>query len=267
MTGSKPDFLIVGAAKSGTTSLAINLNLHPDIYIPGGEVHYFTKHWDKGPQWYLSHFNQQGKVQGEKSPTYLYYLECHQRMHRFLPDAKLVVLLRDPVARAFSNWNMRYNDKRLIRQGLHYNYQREKQDRLKSLDFTAIVDYYLAREGKDLLFQWPLDIVHRGLYILQIQNLLKFYRREDLFILITELFSRDETKVYADVCRFLNVLPIELETFEKYRVGDYKNVIPEEAIGKLREFYRPYNERLFRFLGYRVYQWEEEFGPRIENRE
>jgi hypothetical protein len=267
MTGSKPDFLIVGAAKSGTTSLAINLNLHPGIYIPAGEVHYFTKHWDRGPQWYLSHFNQRGKVQGEKSPTYLYYLECHQRMQRFLPEAKLVVLLRDPVARAFSNWNMRYNDKRLIRQGLHYNSQREKQDHLKSLDFTAIVDYYLAREGKGSLFQRPLDIVHRGLYILQIQNLLKFYHREDLLILITELFSRDETKVYADVCRFLNVLPFEPESFEKYRVGDYKNTIPEEAAGKLREFYRPYNERLFRFLGYRVHQWEEKFGRAIETRE
>jgi hypothetical protein len=262
----KPDFLIVGAAKCGTSSLAYNLNKHPDIFVWGGEIHYFSKYWERGREWYLSHFSEPAKVRGEKSPTYLYHRECHARIHGMLPDVKMIVMMRDPVARAFSNWNMRYRNKRLISMGLAFNSRRPKEQRLKSLDFDALVDDYLDREAKKnagaetLLFQQPLDIIHRGLYLPQIRYLLKYFDRERMLFLVTERYFADEKKEYAGVCRFLNVPGADPGSFEKRRAGDYQMSIPGEAARKLRNFYRPYNEQLFRFLGYRVPEWEEQAG-------
>jgi hypothetical protein len=257
LPASKPGFLILGAAKSGTTSLAANLRTHPNINMPGGELHYFTKHRHRGDDWYLSCFDRPDKLQGEKSPTYFYYLDCHRDIHRLTPDAKLIVMLRDPVRRAFSNWNMRFNDKRLIRQGLEYNKIQPEEHRIRSLDFDGIVNHYLTHKDKPgLVFERPLDIVHRGLYITQIKHLLKFFKRENLYVIITERYFNDEAKGFKEVCRFLGVPPALPETFEKHRVGHYSAAIPAEPARKLSRFYLPFNEELFQFLGYRVPEWD-----------
>lgn len=258
-----PDFLIAGAAKCGTSSLAYNLSQHPDIFVWGGEIHYFTKYWDRGQQWYLSHFDTPAKVRGEKSPTYLYYPESHSRIHALLPGVKLIVMLRDPVARAFSNWNMRFHSKRLIRMGLEFNSRQPRALRLKSLDFEALVDYYLDHAGsedpkiKALLFQQPLDIIHRGLYLQQIVSLLSYFKRENLLCLVSEHYFSREKEGYAKICQFLNVPEFTPKSFVKRRTGDYLSPIPASAASKLRQFYRPANETLFNFLGFHVSQWQD----------
>ena len=258
MTASKPDFLIVGAAKCGTSSLAANLKLHPEIYMPKSEIHYFSKHPYWGDDWYLSRFDQAGKVQGEKSPSYLYFNRCHQHIARTLPQAKLIVMLRDPVRRAFSNWNMRYNDKRLIRHGLQFNSEVDKELRLKSLDFETIVDYYLAHwEELSLVSERPLDTIHRSLYIMQLKSLFKFFPPENVFLLVSDLYFRNEGKYYQQVCEFLNLKQsFQPPSFEKHMLGSYKKEIPKEPAQKLRRFFRPYNEELFQLLGYSVPQWD-----------
>lgn len=250
----KPDFLIIGAAKSGTTSLACNLGRHPEISIPEEEIHYFSRRPERGDNWYLSHFKHPGTVQGEKSPTYLYYTRCHEHMHRLLPDAKLIILLRDPVARAFSNWTMRYHDKRLIRQGLAFNLT--YGNTLRSLDFDTLLDYYLENRAKERIWEKPLDVFHRGLYIRQLQSLMRFYRREQLLILLTEPFFKDQQVGYDNICRFLNLSPYRPGEFVKKRVGIYKKDIHVESEKKLREFYRPYNQELFDLLGFHAGRWQ-----------
>jgi hypothetical protein len=254
MKGSKPDFLITGAAKSGTTSLAHNLSMHPRVYMPEGEIHFFSKRLGQGNQWYKSLFREPNKVQGEKSPTYLYYKECHREIHRFLPHVKLILLLRDPVERAFSNWTMRYNDNRLIQQGLVFN--RKYGNTLGSLDFDKLLDFYLDNRAVPQVFEKPLDVFHRGLYIRQIESLLLFYHREQLLILITERFFKDEQKGYDEVCRFLSIPPFKKRRFERQRVGDYKKEMPRKSWERLREFYLPYNRELFELLGESIQEWQ-----------
>ena len=259
---NKPNFLIVGAAKCGTTSLASYLNLHPDIYVHPGEIHYFSKKISQSAQWYFLHFRETSKIQGEKSPTYLYHTQCHQEMHRLLPQAKLLILLRNPVDRAFSNWNMRYNDKRLILQGLEFNNSHNRRQWLTQLEFSAMMDYYLAHWEADTAIssQCPLDIFHRGLYFNQINSLLKFYTAENIMILISEKFFSNEKKHLDKVCRFLGQKPLDwnCQHMKKKRVGQYKYLMDKGTRQKLYRFYRPHNEKLFQLLGERVTEWEEE---------
>ncbi len=258
---NEPNFLIVGAAKCGTTSLAYYLNLHPDIYVHPGEIHYFSKKISRGAQWYLLHFRETCKIQGEKSPTYLYNSQCHRQMHRLLPQAKILIVLRNPVDRAFSNWNMRYNDKRLILQGLEFNNSHNRRQWLTQLDFPAMVDYYLAHWDADttITSQRPLDIFHRGLYFNQINSLLKFYPVENIMILISEKFFSNEKKNLDKVCRFLGQKPLDWDSqhLEKKMVGQYKHTMDKETRQKLYHFYSPYNEKLFQLLGERVTEWEQ----------
>ncbi|MWV27571.1 sulfotransferase family protein [Aurantiacibacter rhizosphaerae] len=102
------DFVIIGAAKSATTWLQTQLQSDPAIYMPDPELHYFSREYERGTDWYLSQFSDEGigKVVGEKSNSYLYTPEAPERVHRDLPHVKLIAQLRNPVARAYSSYCM-----------------------------------------------------------------------------------------------------------------------------------------------------------------
>lgn len=101
------DFIIVGAMKSGTSSLAFHLSNHPDIYMPESEVHFFNddEAYEKGYQHYLNQFEYlQNKIVGEKTPTYSYLKKCPERIYDFNANVKLIWIFRNPVDRAYSNY-------------------------------------------------------------------------------------------------------------------------------------------------------------------
>ena len=102
-----PDFLVIGAMKAGTTSLFRYLADHPDLAMPWQkEVDFFTTHWEKGVDWYEAQFDslvpQAGRIVGEVSPNYSkrhLWPETAARVASVLPDAKIVYVIRDPIAR------------------------------------------------------------------------------------------------------------------------------------------------------------------------
>lgn len=104
------DFIIIGAAKSATTWLQQRLQADPAVYMPDPELHYFSREYDRGSDWYLSQFEDEGRGRtvGEKSNSYLYMPEAAERLHRDLPHVQLVAQLRNPVARAYSGYCMLY---------------------------------------------------------------------------------------------------------------------------------------------------------------
>lgn len=106
----RPDFIIVGAMKSGTTTLKDNLNKHQNVYIPQHETHFFDQYYSKGPSYYDSvlhgpFFVGQHLV-GDKTPHYMMSPSAPERIARYSPGAKLIFLLRNPIDRAFSHWKL-----------------------------------------------------------------------------------------------------------------------------------------------------------------
>ena len=102
------DFVIIGAAKSATTWLQTRLQADPAVYMPDPELHYFSREYHRGKDWYLSQFSEEarGRTVGEKSNSYLYEPGAADRLHRDLPHVKLVAQLRNPVERAYSSYCM-----------------------------------------------------------------------------------------------------------------------------------------------------------------
>ena len=105
-----PDFVIIGAAKGATTWLRDQLLARPDVYLPKPEPHFFSREYDCGEDWYRDWFAlaQKDQLVGEKSADYLADPQVPQRMHSLLPDARLIVQLRNPIDRAYSDYCMFY---------------------------------------------------------------------------------------------------------------------------------------------------------------
>ena len=102
-----PQAVILGAQKSGTSSLHYYLVQHPGVVAPlRKEVHYFDLNLARGEAWYRAHFGLDGEpgVSIDSSPYYLYHPVVPARLHALLPGARLIVLLRDPVRRAYSHY-------------------------------------------------------------------------------------------------------------------------------------------------------------------
>lgn len=106
-----PTFLGIGVPRGGTTWLHTWLASHPDVCMPTQrkELRFFDRHYDKGLGWYEGFFcaddeADQYRAVGEVSPQYLYSEECPARIHSVLPEARLVIMLRHPVDRAYSHY-------------------------------------------------------------------------------------------------------------------------------------------------------------------
>lgn len=103
-----PTFLFVGADKSGSTWLFNVLRQHPDCYVtPAKDVYFFDRYWNRGLEWYASLFADAPptvRVIGELSHDYLYSEDAARRIAEILPHAKLIVFLRNPVERTFSEY-------------------------------------------------------------------------------------------------------------------------------------------------------------------
>lgn len=105
-----PHFVIVGAVKAATTWTAVHLARRPDIFVPNPEPRFFSENYDKGLEWYLALFSSApaGAIVGEKSADYLAHPTALARMSKAIPAAKIIVQLRDPVDRAYSDYRMLY---------------------------------------------------------------------------------------------------------------------------------------------------------------
>ena len=115
MTRPKVSFLIIGAQKAGTTALDHYLRRHPDIGMADvKEVHYFDDedvfaHEPSDHAAYEAHFSGAEPIHGETTPIYLWWKPACERIHRYNPEMKLIAVLRDPMDRAYSQWNMELN--------------------------------------------------------------------------------------------------------------------------------------------------------------
>ena len=109
VTGKLPQFVVIGAAKAATTWAQAQLQANPSIFMPDPEPHFFSREYDKGEAYYRQWFEdapESARLIGEKSADYLSDPEVPARMAAMVPDARLIIQLRDPVQRAYSDYKM-----------------------------------------------------------------------------------------------------------------------------------------------------------------
>lgn len=244
-----PDFLIIGAQKCGTTSLYAYLMQHPGILQPKTkEIHYFerTKNYSRGDAWYRRHFPSESlrkswkiklgysPITGEATPC-MEHPNVPKLVHELLPNVKLIVLLRNPVDRAFSQY--------------HHN---RKVPGREPLTFEEAI----AESAKTLSHEEPKDerrlgqpkrrnYLIRGLYAEHLEYWFKYYPEESLHIVNSEEFFADPGSEVKRVLRFLEMPDFNIDCSVPRHVGDYDTQMSQKMRECLEDFYRPHNRKLY----------------------
>jgi hypothetical protein len=254
---SLPRFLIVGGQRCGTTSLTRTLSGHPAVFGPlvHREVHYFDVAFQRGIGWYRSNFpltlhrQLAARAAGvpptifESSPYYMFHPLAPERIHRVLPGVKLLVLLRDPVERAYSAHTHE----------MELGYEAEPFERaieLESLRLEGEVDRIVANPTYYSHSHQHHSYRTRGQYIEQLERLEKIFGRDRIHVLDSDNYFADPSPLYDEVLNFLELPRVGLPDFKKQNARPRSASIPESVRTALRDHYRPYDERLAAWLGH-----------------
>lgn len=238
--GSLPDFLILGAAKAGTTSLFYYLSQHPNISTPirKKEVHYFDLNYNRGIDWYRNHFPQSNKriigaagvrnICFEASPSYMIYPPALERIKKDLPSVKLIVLLRDPVERAYSHYrhNVRRGREKLsFGEALEAETERTstKSQKTGNLEFETISPGYRY-----------FSYMQSSLYTQKIKNIFEIFGKESVFLIKSRDLLSNPQSITDGSFRFVGVDPLEKNIdFAQKNTG--KSIEIEEIIKRQME--------------------------------
>lgn len=216
----KPNFLIGGAARSGSTSLYSFLKEHPEVCMSKiKEPQFFAENYERGVEWYLNLFNQTGKNSstffnfisklynvcegnekaiGEASTRYLHHKKAPKRIKSFNPNMKLIFILRNPIYRAFSN------------------YKREIETRGINDDFEDII------KNKEHP-RWD-EYIARGNYYTHIKRYLKYFNKEQIHIIIFEHYI---TNFKEENRKILNFLGLDKKySFDYEKIKKNKSIPP-----------------------------------------
>jgi hypothetical protein len=257
-----PDFLIIGAARSGTTSLYEYLIQHPSVISGiGKEVYFFDKEFKKGINWYKSFFPTKSTksklekklqtkcVTCEATPRYLYHPSSPKRVFEILPNAKFIILLRNPIDRAYSHYQMEVssgNEKLSFDNAINEEKNRISTDmeRMTNDENFYSINFYRK------------SYLTRGIYVDQIKRWFKYFPRNQFLIIQSEDLYSDTPKIYSDVLNFLNLPKFELDSFKAHRMRKYSD-INSETRKKLVDYFKPHNTKLNELLK-RDFNWENE---------
>lgn len=239
-----PDFVVIGAQKSGTTTLFDHLARHPDVRPSATkEVHFLDREYWRGEQWYRGHFalRLDRRLTGEATPSYLVFPPAPARARALLPDARLVAVLRDPVDRAYSHY---HHEVAKGFESLSFEEAIEREaDRLAASDRTATTDGPLAL-GHALEHH---SYLHRGRYAEQLERWLAHFPREQLLVLPAEQLYRDPDTALARVHDHLGVRHVVAPTPVRRNQRRYPPMDPTTR-RRLDDLFAPDTARLERLL-------------------
>jgi hypothetical protein len=200
-----PNFLVIGAGKSGTTALHRYLKQHPEIYMSSPTQLRFFPFEDQRPNFigprdkedmettvktiedYRAHFTEGARfpARGESSPPYLYYPRAAERIRHYIPDAKLIAILRHPADRAYSQYLMK------------------RRDGLEPLNFGDALAAEEQRISDGWSHHWHFR--RRGFYAAQLRPYFDLFKREQFRIYLYEDYVADPVGLMQDIFRFLSV--------------------------------------------------------------
>jgi len=240
----------MGVQRGGTTSLYNYLMDHPDIEKGlKKETYFFSDHFHRGFEWYQELFPE--GISGEATPYYAIHPLVPARIRAMLPNVKLIMLLRDPVERAWS----------------HYKY--EVAQKCELLSFEEALDEEERRirgeESKikaNPLYKSPSLFCHsylkKGRYVEQLERWLNVFPAEQMLILKSEdlfIHHKIADQAYQSVLDFIGVEPHKLKRYRRHNATEHISEMNPLTREMLNAYYRPYNEQLYTLLG-KDFQWE-----------
>jgi len=254
--GHLPDWIVIGGFRCGTTSLYNYVAAHPSACQcvprdPKRELHFFDVNWGKGVKWYKAFFKEapgEHLFVGEKTPTYFDHPLVPQRMKEVCPEARILVLLRNPVERAYSHW-WRCHKSHL--EDLSFSGALDAEERRLATD-----DLERVYAGSDGFWESHLNLfsyLRRGRYVEHLERWLEHFPVEQIFVLKSEDMFADPQAVMADVFNFLGLPNYRLGSFKQWQ-HDEKPAMMSIDRARLESYFRPYNDELGQLLN-RQFNW------------
>ena len=265
-----PSFFVLGAAKSGTTSLHVYLDQHHEIFMSKPkEPFFFEAEYERGAQFYYNKYFGGWKGQravGESRHRNLYLPYVPARIFSYNPEARLIVLLRNPAERAVSHWwHWRSRDLEPLTAEAAFNSDMERIASGMAVVTPQEIADYAQELAKDARGQHR-TYIDSGYYFDQLQRYLQYFRRDQLHVLLFEEFIRQPTESLRQVFQFLQVdeavAPwVDVPRFNQSNPGMWDH-ISHRLWSELIDHYAPHNRRLEQLLGRSVSFWDSAPQPK-----
>ena len=260
LTGSirvLPDFLVIGAKRCGTTSLFYHLPEHPCISkSPHDNMGFFNDNFHLGVNWYKSFFPTiftRNKIKSEfgnflafdVTTTYMEEESTANNVYQIKPNMKIIVILRNPVDRAYSQYHLNLREKAEKR-----SFEDAMEENMNELNKESHERYEIkpkfSAEGNNYL--------KKGLYAQQLRHWLNIFPMESMLILSTEEFESNQQAIYNNIFKFLNISQFEVKNIEKMEKGSYPQM-KSETRSLLLDYFRSHNNELFKLID-KKFDWE-----------
>lgn len=249
-----PEFLIIGSQRAGTTSLYSYLSAHPNLHRAIlKEVHFFDNNFYKGLDWYRGNFplltsknGDQRIITGEATPYYIFHPHAARRIAQVFPSMKIIILLRNPVDRAYSHYQ---HEVGLGVETLSFEEAIEKEEiRLDGeLEKLYRDEYYRSFNHQHFTY------LSRGRYIEQLIHWSKYFQREQLLVLKSEDLFKSRQETFSKVLEFLDLTDWKLPESRVHNQLQYQGMNPSTR-DRLCSYFEPYNLELNEYLG-RDFGW------------
>uniref|UniRef100_A0A0A9XTT8 Heparan sulfate glucosamine 3-O-sulfotransferase 3A1 n=2 Tax=Lygus hesperus TaxID=30085 RepID=A0A0A9XTT8_LYGHE len=251
-----PDALVIGVKKSGTRALLEFLRLHPDVRAAGSEVHFFDKYYHKGFTWYRRKMppTLEGQITMEKTPSYFVTKEVPLRVKQMNPNTKLLIVVRDPVTRAISDYTQAASKKK-------------NRNGMKSFECLAFV-----KDTGYSVVDTTWGPVRIGVYARHLTKWLKHFPLTHMLFVSGERLIADPALEMARVQDFLGLKRVITEKHFYFNAtkgfpclmksegrstphclgktkGRNHPYIDAQIVKRLRDFYRPFNYRFYQMTG------------------
>ncbi len=247
-----PDFLVIGGKRCGTTTLFEFLRQHPMIAEPViDHMGFFDDNYSIGINYYKSFFpikNEENskKLDYDVTTSYLTSPFVAERVAKEMPNVKIIVLLRNPTSRAWSDYNA--SQKKDASEKKFQSYIDKELEELKKNNF----DDKVIKNAYDMSEPFS-NLIKKGLYAVYLKKWLKLFPRENFLFIFTESFSKDENKVFKQIFNFLGLKNFEIQKLQRMSKGNYEKLNPKIQ-NKLDSFFEPYNDDLFKLINQK-YDW------------
>ena len=254
---SLPDFIIIGTVRSGTTSLYYNLCEHPCIISAAyDELGFFDSNFNLGLNWYRSFFPtilhkyfvkicKKYALTGEDTPFYIWNPIAANRILKLIPKVKLIVLFRNPIDRAHSNYHLGIRSK-----SESLSFEEAIKSELKLLEDTQGWNLDTDMEKYTI----PRSYIAKGIYSSQLKIWFNLFSQKQLHIVSTEEFSCNPQETLDKIFKFLGVPKYKIKNLQKYKVANYPEMKPETR-KFLIDYFKPHNQQLYNMLN-RKFDWD-----------